>query len=124
MTQRKKARRELALKKAKQKRIIIIAVAVIVVVAVAAAVTFSAVNTARTETYAEGSIIVELRPNGRFNATMFHGESYRGTYVKTADGAEFTYDGVTVPAVIEGNILLLPSQWDDGHGHSTVLTKR
>ena len=120
------SKRELAIKKAKRKKAIIIVVVSVVALALVVALVISAVTSAMTEVYTDGSTTIELRPSGRFSAKMYHQDTYSGTYAKSADGTSvtFTYSGLSVVGRIEGNTLHLPSEWDDGHGHGTVLPKK
>ena len=124
MSKNKKAKRELAIKKAKQKRIVMITAAAVVVAALAVAIIIGAVSSAGTETYTNGSATITLRPNGRFSATLHHNERFSGTYVKTEGGVELSHDGVTITAVIDGDRMHIPDEWDDGHGHGSYLTRR
>ena len=121
MSKNKKARRELALKKEKQKKIIIIAVIAVVILAVAAIFIINAINAKNDEIYTDGSATITLRANGTFSAVMYHDRRYSGTYVKSKDGDEvtvtFTYDGITAVAELENNELHIPHEWEDGHGH-------
>jgi len=124
----KKARREKARKQAKRKKLLIIAVVAIVVLAVAALITIITIQAARIETYADSGQTLELHPDGTFSAVLFHGARYSGTYEKIEhDGniaIAFTSGGATVYGEVVNNRLTLPTEWDDGHGHGRVLTKR
>ena len=124
MAKDKKVKRELAAKKAKQKRNIIIAICAVIALLLVAAVIFNAVQSARTEVYTRGNASITLRPNGEFTAILFHGERLSGTYVKSEDSVAFTHIGTTVIGELEGNTLHLPEEWDDGHGHGYIFTKR
>ena len=124
MKSTKRARRELAAKKASRKRIFLIIVAAAVALAAASAIIIGAVYSANLETYSDGYATIELRPDGRFTASLYHNENYNGTYVKTADRVEFTYDAVTISTELDGNSLRIPYEWEDGHGHGSLLPKR
>ena len=123
MARNKRERVEQALKREKakrNKRIIIIAATAVVLAAV---VIVSAIYAAGTERYAYDTASIELRPGGRFRATLYH-SGISGTYAKTEDSVTFTYDGISVTAVLDGDFLHLPEEWDDGHGHGAVLAKQ
>ena len=120
----KKARRELAKKRAKRKKIIIIALSAVIAVAVVTAIVIGAVNSARTQTYTDGHATITLHSDGSFTATMYHGERYNGTYLKTDESVEFTYGGATVSTLLDGNRIHIPNEWEDGHNHGSVLIKR
>ena len=122
----KKNRREKAIKKAKLKRNILIAVIGVLVLGTAAAIIISAIISSGTETYSDGSgQSLNLYSNGTFDASLYHGNKYSGTYVRNESGVELTYNEyMTVQAWIDGDTLYLPAEWDDGHGHGSTLTKR
>ena len=121
----KRARRELARKKYKRNRMITIAVIVVVALA-AAALTYTIIQNSIADVYANGDSTVRLRPDGLFRAVLHDGK-LRGTYTRTeADGVitiNFSYGKETAAAEIIGDQMFIPSEWDDGHGHSMVLTK-
>jgi len=118
----KKNRREMAAKKEqqKQKRMTII-FAVILLTAITIVV-IGIVQSLGTEVYSDDYTKVTLRSNGNFTA-VFHQGKISGTYTKTADSIEFTYDGQTVSGELEENALHLPHEWDDGHGHNAILIR-
>ena len=124
----KKARRELARKKARQKKLLIIAAVVVIVLAVAAVVIFGAVQDAGTQIFSQPPQTVRLLPNRTFTAELYHGIRHSGTYTKTEqDGLttiEFNSGGVTAQTVIIDDNLFVPLEWQDDHGHNTVLPKR
>ena len=124
----KKDRRERAIKKAKLRRGIIIGAVGIAVLAVAAFIVIAITMSVGTEAYTDGQQNLILRTDGSYTAVLFHGNSFNGTYVRTADGLELTYGSggstMTAHALIEGDMLHLPTEWDDNHGHGKILIKR
>jgi len=124
----KKARRQQALARKKRKKIIIITAVAVVVVAIVVVVVVLLVGSAGTETYSDGSQTIRFLPDGTFTAKLSHGRSFSGTYSNTTQGnmtiVSFTSSGVTVNGEVEGGLLYLPHEWDDGHGHGAVLTKK
>jgi len=128
MAMSKKARRQKALARKKRKKIIIITAVAVVVVAIVVVAVVLLVGSAGTETYSDGSQTIQFLPDGTFTATLSHSRSFSGTYAKTEQGditiVAFTSSGVTVNGEIEGGLLYIPHEWDDGHGHGAVLTKK
>ena len=122
MPKNKKDRREIAIKKEKQKKIktiSIVAAVVLIIVAVAGFIML-------TETYTDGHANIVLYPIGRFSANLYHGEKYSGSYRKSADGTQvtFTYAGSTIVTVINGDWIGIPHEWADSHGHGSYLQKK
>ena len=122
------ARRELAQKKAKQKKMIIIAVVVVVVLAIAAFAIITAIQAAGTETYTDGHQTVVLKPNGTFTADLYHDAHYSGTYTMDKQGdwplVTLTYGNNTSTVEIIEGAFTLPADWQDDHGHGSVLYKK
>ena len=127
MSSYKKDRREQAIKKKKRKRNVIIAVVSVVVLALVAVTVITVMSSIGTETYSDGQQSIKLNSDGSFTAALYH-IRYDGTYVRTGDSIELTYDfggtTATVFAQLDGDSLYLPIEWDDSHGHGNVLTKR
>jgi hypothetical protein len=123
----KKTRRELAKRRARTKKLAIISTIVVIVIAVAAYVTISLYMAAGTETFTDGYQIVRLRPNGRFTATLYHNVRHSGRFtMEEQEGlvtVAFTHDGVTVRGQVTGDNLIVPDEWRDACGHSTVLAR-
>jgi len=119
----KKERQAEASKKANQKKIMI-GVFILVVAVIAALIVFSAYQQNQTRIFTDGHQNVILYPNGSFAAVLAH-ESEKGTYTEnTADGVTtvtFISEGVAADGRIINNILTLPEEWDDGHGHGMNL---
>jgi len=78
--------------------------------------------------YALGSHTVTLYADGTFEARLFHGFSVDGTYTEsTVAGVltvTFAHDGIEVRGTIVDDVLTIPQEWDDGHGHGTRFTLR
>ena len=120
----KKERRLQAQKKSKQKRIIAAVVCVLVAVIIAAIIIINAYQQSKTRVYTDGQQTITLHHNGKFTAALAH-EAESGTYTETSnDGVitvTFTTVGKSVAATIIDDILTLPEEWDDGHGHGSTL---
>ena len=129
MGKTKKARREQAIKKAKQKKMIVKIAVVIVAIAAVASIISAVSSTVRAKgnredaVYSDGSAIIELYQDGTFNARLYHHETYSGTYAKTANRISFRHDGVTVRGVLNGGNLSLPQEWKDSCNHGTILPR-
>ena len=127
MANKRKLRRDQQRARENRKKFIIVAIATVSVVIIAFVV-YSIIQTAGTESYTDGSQLVELLSNGTFTATLHHDASYNGTYSRSVqDGVtvvSFTSDGITYTGFIENNILELPHEWEDDHGHGGVLLKK
>jgi len=94
--------------------------------------------------FENGNANVRLFPDGTFIANLFHNTKITGTYTEMTDGREvavlFTYSGInnisggvssfestgltTVVGGIVDNVLTIPEDWDDGHGHGMAFTFR
>ena len=121
----KKARAE---KKIKRKKIITITICASVVVVITALfiLNYHQSKTDRifTEGHDHGHQTITLHGDGTFTANLAH-DRKKGTYTeKTESGITivyFTFEGTTVNGNIENNILSLPEEWDDHHGHGNRL---
>ncbi|MCL2817034.1 MAG: hypothetical protein FWD39_01430 [Clostridiales bacterium] len=125
----KDRRREVAIKKAKQRKILIISLCALVVLAVAVFSIYMAVQNGKVETYSADGQTVKLLEDGTFTANLAHLVSYEGTYTKTeVDGkikVSFTVDEEVVVGWIENGALQLPGKWEDScGGASNVLPKK
>ena len=123
---KKDDRRAEALKREKRKKIILIAVCAVLIAAIAAAIAYTVYQNKTSRVFSDGNQRLILRDNGTFDANDFHGIRRRGTYTETDTGdvtiIEFIIDGRAEQGSIIGNVLTLPSEWDDSHGHGNVLT--
>jgi len=121
-------RRERAIKKAKRQKTIAIASIAVVALALIAFGIYSAISSAGTETYSDGSQVIKLRPDATFTASLSHGEKYSGSYTKTEQEGKtviaFTGNEKTVYGEIDGANLRIPIEWQDDHGHGDTLKKR
>jgi len=123
----KSAKAKQARKRAKRKKIIITVVCIVVAAIIIAALVFYFLNQQNADqqgserVYELGDGAVTLNDDGSFNAHLFHGDSYIGTYIEDIQGdvtiISFNYDGINATGWIIGNGLTLPDEWDDGHGH-------
>ena len=120
----KNERRAKALKKSRQRRIIIAVVCALVVVTIAVIIIINAYQQSKTRVYTDGHQTITLHHDGKFTAALAH-EAESGIYTETSnDGVitvTFTTDGNSVTGTIVDDILTLPAEWDDGHGHGSTL---
>ena len=121
-----KTKRELAIKKAKRKKTILLVIVVVIAVALLSAIVISVVKNANTELYTDGGASIRLHPDGKFTAVLYHNERYKGTYEKAEDGSSvaFTTGAGTVFSRIDGDVLMIPNEWDDSHSHSLGLPRK
>jgi len=123
----KRARRELARRKAKRNKTIIITVCLVVFITATVLITYNVIQNSLADVYSNSEMTVKLRPDGRFRAAL-HDEKYRGSYATVDESGviviTFTYGGKTAVTEIILDQLYLPDEWDDGHGHGDVLTKQ
>ena len=128
MPSSKNARRKTARSKAKRRQKTKIIIGAAILIAIIIAVCIGAVFSVLTQVYTDGSASIELRPTGRFSAVLYHNERYTGTYTTSQSGGatlvHLTHDGATVIAMILDYGFVIPDEWDDGHGHGSVLPKR
>ena len=126
----KKARREAAKRKKKEKIITIITLCVL---AAAAIGVFFLVSTLlqdndRAFVAAGTGNQVILHEDGSFTAELPHNVRKTGTYSEHVVGATttvlFDVDGWTVGGSIQGRTLTIPSEWDDGCGHTRFYVLR
>ncbi|MCL1788924.1 MAG: hypothetical protein FWG33_01040 [Oscillospiraceae bacterium] len=122
----KRARRALAVKRAKRNRMLIILACVLTVAGIAAFFIVQNVLRGEAEVYSAGGISVKLYDkNGTFTAALSHNKSKSGTYTRAFEDGEvkisFKVGGSTNVGRIVNGLLHLPDEWDDGHGHSSVL---
>lgn len=123
----KALRQEKARKKAKRNKILIICGCILVVAVLSALIVNSIMRQAGAETYSGGGQTVYLFSDGKFTAYLAHSVTKSGTYTKsTADGittVSFNIGGKVEVGTIRDGALHIPAEWDDGHGHGSVLRK-
>jgi len=120
-----KSRKE-AIRKAKRKKRIIYSVVITAAVLLIAAVIVFAVQQQRSaRVYSDGSQSVTLNANGKFSAALSHDVKKSGKYTETTSGGvttiTFTSSGTSADGKIENDILSIPLEWADDHGHGTEL---
>lgn len=128
----KAERKEAAIAKAKRKKMFVHWALVLVLTPVISLSIRGAVRNSRADVYTDGGASVTLYADGDFAASLYHGERYNGIYTRTSGGdrTEVVFitssGGVVQSAIgtIEGDELILPEAWQDGHGHGTILTKK
>ena len=120
----KKERQAQAVKKAKQKKMITIGVCVSAVVVIFALLIFNAYQNSKNRVYTDGYQTVTLHDDGSFIATLAH-EMRAGTYEESAENGVITVTFISAGGSVNGSIaddsLTLPEEWDDGHGHGSIL---
>lgn len=120
----KQKRREQARQRARNKKIVIICIAAIAVIAIVAIAVYFSINDSTGENgivYVSGNQTITLADDGTFIAVLAH-TMRSGTYAQSvqADGVTtitFTENDTSVTGSIADDVLTLPTQWDDGHGH-------
>jgi uncharacterized protein YpmB len=122
----KKGRQARILKRERQKKIIILSVCALFVV-ISVVVFFSIVfQQSQERVFTDGHQAIILHDDGSFTAELAH-ETRIGTYVESVandDGVVtvlFISDGISVTSSIVDNILVIPPEWQDDHGHGTEL---
>jgi len=126
----KKARRQQAMRKDKRKKRLIAAVCVTLLLTLVVLLVVGQIQQRGTRVYISGRNSVTLNGNGTFTASLPHGVVREGTFSQsTTDGVTtvtFSQDGmaVAVNGTIEGNVLTIPDEWDDGHSHPRNYTLR
>ncbi|MCL2759698.1 MAG: hypothetical protein FWD22_05750 [Treponema sp.] len=125
----KAQKKEEAIQKANRKKILIIAIcAFIIIAAVVTGIFLSEHHEHKDEEiYSARGQTVRLFADGSFNASLAHGVRKSGTYTKTAEGeiivVSFNINNRIENGWIVDNALHMPHEWDDGHGHGSVLPR-
>ena len=122
---KKKQRKEEALLKSKRRKKRIIIICSALTIAVVALIVVATIQYSQQRVFADRTQRVTLGNDGSFTANLPHGVTRTGTFTETpGDGftiISFSENGSTVTGTIEGNILNLPPEWDDGCGHNPSL---
>ena len=121
-------RRAEAIKRSRRKRLIVALTGVLLLAA--AVVVLLVVNAGRpreVRVFVDGQQTVALLTDRTFEAWLAH-ETKTGTYTeKTEAGVTtvfFVAEGITVNGSIQDDVLALPDEWTDDHGHGTELWLR
>jgi len=118
--------KEKAARKSKRTKAALWVVCAALLIAAGGITLFLVANRGVTETYRLGGQTLQLFPDGKFTARLAH-DVISGTYTKAAetDGIAVTFvvNGAPVRGFIINNNIILPGEWDDGHGHGTILQK-
>ena len=121
----KKQKKELAKKRNKRKKQAIVILCTVAVVAIVGLIIFAVYSERNTRVFTDGRQTVNLMQNGNFNAQLSHGVTRSGTYHEEVANGEtiitFITNGASDQGTISGDILTLPSEWDDGCGHNDRL---
>jgi hypothetical protein len=134
MRANKKAEKKAAKKREKQKKnkIILVSIVSVAAICLAVVIAFSVISRHgkaddRIFETQDGQMIV-LRTDGTFNVMLAHNVAKRGTYTEDkrngAVNVTFNAEDGTVSTNISNNILFLPVEWYDGHGHGTRFQLR
>ena len=122
----KKGRQTQALKKSKQKKMLItigVCVSVVVIVAVALLV-LNSTSQSQDRVFTDGHQTITLRDDETFTAELAH-ETIIGQYTQSTANSvvtvTFTSGGKSVTSRITNDILTIPQEWQDDHGHGTQL---
>ena len=125
-------RKENEINAARRKKILIASICILVVITVAISAVFIGVwrnksgASQNAEIYSYGGQTIQLLADGTFSANLAH-NTRNGTYTKTVDGdrtmVSFDVGGSVIIGRIENNALHIPIEWDDGHGHGSVLPR-
>jgi len=123
----KKTRREEARKKEKQKKrkkIITIIVCVAFAIFIILLLIFNAIQRKNDRVFTDGHQTVTLHSNGKFIAKLAH-DSRTGTYTEMKENGvttiSFIAEGATVAGDITDDVLTIPEEWGDSHGHGSKL---
>ena len=123
----KARKKEEALKKSNRKKILILGICALVVIAAAAIAMYFFTYNDGTEIYSAGGQTVHLYDDGTFTASLAHNVRKGGRYEKLANEnvieVMFYVDGRTESGWILNDSLYIPDEWDDGHGHGSVLRR-
>ena len=123
----RRARRVMAMKKAKQKKMITIAVFCVIGLIIIGSIAFFIYRQGTRRVFADDNQTVTLHDNGSFTASLVHG-TISGTYTENTEGGittvTFAAGGLTANGIIANNVLSLPDEWKDDHGHGTELRMR
>jgi len=125
---KKNTKQKQAVKRTSRKNLIIISsVCIAIAVVIGALVIFNTTNNqGETRVFTVGSQTITLYDDGAFSAQLAHGVAKSGTYSESVVGdvttVSFTYEGKTEKGNIVGNVLTIPNEWDDSHGHGTKFT--
>jgi len=132
-SKKKEARQARAIKKQTRKKIITIIVLVLIAVSAIAGWFLFSQDRSVSEVIAENDRVfadarqrIILLSDGTFSARLAHNSRRSGNWEEEADGngvkVTFTYDNdKTATTRIENNVLLIPSEWSDRHGHNRSL---
>jgi len=81
--------------------------------------------TAPDRFYGSGNIGVTLRGDLSFEANLYHGVRYSGSYAEsTLSGVTtvtFTVNGKDAAGTIVNDVLTIPHSWEDAHGHGSAF---
>lgn len=121
----KNGRQAQILKKERQRTVIILSVCISVVTIFVATFFFLILSPQSDgRVFTDGHQAVMLHDDGSFIAELAH-ETMKGTYIEsTADGVvivTFISEGKSVTSSITDDVLAIPEEWQDDHGHGTTL---
>jgi len=121
-------KRQQAMKIKKRQKRIIAAVFAITLVAVAAVFLINHMQQRENRVFVLGRTAVTLSTDGTFNAILPHGIVRSGTFSETTSGGvtavAFVENNRTVTGIINGEVLTIPPEWDDGCEHGVDFSLR
>ena len=136
----KKRKKEKIAKRNKRKKILIFTIGAAVLAIIIVLIVLktgdqsisSSQNTIKQQTTARVFInenqTITLNTNGTFIARLAHDNNIDGTYSEANNGnftiISFFYQDSTVNSRIMNNILSLPHEWEDSHGHGNEFKLR
>ena len=124
----KAKRRQQAMKRDRRRNRIIASVCFSILLGLVIMFIVGQIQQRGTRVYVSGNNSVVLRGDGTFTASLPHGVVRNGTFSEsTSDGVttvSFVEGPGTVSGVINGDVLTIPDEWDDGHRHPRNYTLR
>ena len=116
-----------AVQREKRRRNRIIAVSVVVILMVTAFALFDWYRQSKTRVFSDGHQTITLNYNMSYAAKLAH-ETHEGIYSEKVDNGvttiTFNTGAESVEGFIHGDVLTLPEEWDDGHGHGNQLIRK
>ena len=128
-TDHKKMRQAAAAKKRKQKKILIATICVVLAAAIVVLlISLSMIRQRSERVFTDGRQTITLRDDGTFAARLYHNVRANGTYTEMTEGnatiITFVSGGTSIETRVVNNVLTVPAEWTDAHGHNRRLTLR
>ena len=120
---KRKLRREQALKREKRKKLVKVGIIAGAVLVVAIFITIIVLGQTGNRVFTADDQSVLLRNNGTFVAQLAHEVVKEGTFGEHwEDGVvmvTFEYDDNAATGWMDGDVLVIPDEWGDDHSHGT-----